>query len=684
MKHKTKNLDLVLDAINTAAGKTTAIDADEMLALENIDGVWSDTNAGATVDAGANAITTIMTNANIFNEKMSPDENRSLAVAIENASSVMASSFHPVKYLHGHDDGIAIENFDDQHQQASKSASTYYNALSGVPDGISNAIYSTFTPVSAGIKSRIEVRWEKLSLTVADYHSDGTPVNYKDRSFTDVLHNGLSDAGLRLLPVRGTAAAELLVDPTDVPVRTTPRDDEILELSPILFGVDVNYIGLDQSPGTTVHGQADRSETIGHNPKLAAIYVRFGDDVIRFNTLGDRSSIYGDNHNGSVNKLKLHYNGSLRLDFNSKDILSNDLVTLADIAAQNYTVTMATHVSGSVDNQTGDGRVNYNGMTVIEILDDTGVEIAKTDAAVEPLVALLEAGEGVGYTPKMLATNSNLSHNPTILNTEPMKFPYGVSVKNPVGIKYPVNRQASAKVLNRLINLAKFDKAYNVIKTLEETCVIINEHTNGVNTGKVPGMFGMGGDEVSATFIPAEIDLSQDLNSISHAMRRRDVQSMIYETLVETGTQLWVDSGLGSAKAMIYEGLDVRPVLNVLCDERIAGSLRKINDNRMSNENTGTELFDLNITSLPSDALIGTAYLTFSFNTPIDADVGLLDFGYCVEGVSPVFNANMTVGRGTFTALQVHPIWDLHVVTPVIGKVTITGWLEAMGKVPTT
>jgi len=664
-------LENIETLLNSEPGKIE-IDKLTKISLEN----YEDSIEAGQVEASANSLTQAVINTGMLEEG---NATQGMSVALENAGHAMSMASSPVEILKQYGmDGVALENFDDDYLQMSRKATTYYNVLAGVPDTITDAIYSIFKPISTGNKGNAIIKYDRTFIAGKLNHTDGTIQEPDDKAVTDILDHGVSNIALRLLPVVGAQAADLLVDPAVVPVRTVKRFNEEIEVLPIQFGKEVDYVGLNQSPGSVSLGLADRTDVLDRNPKLAAIYYKVGDDVIRWNTLADNSALYNDMENGSTNDLKLHYKGSLILDSRSKRVNdgSPDLVSLADVVTNNLTIELRATIDGDVNTQKVFGRVSANPLKVVRILDDTGMEVPLDDASVAAIVDMIETAEPVGYTPYMKVTDSNLRYDPVIIDSEPMKHKYPVSVKPGYGFRHPVNRKLAPATLNKLVSLAKYAKAYSTIETLSDTAKLIEEYNDNSNITRINGLFGPGGEFVTARYLKIPVDLSSDLNSISHSMRERDLQSLLWLTAEELGIQLWIQSGLGKAVSVLFEGINVRPIFTVLCDERIYAKMQ--NYQRSSDGSQG--LFDIRFKTMPSDALIGKAFGVFSFESDVNEDLGILDFGVCAEGTSLVYQTNRSSGNSTRGILQLHPIWDLHVNTPVIGELAVDGWLEAIGQ----
>jgi len=666
-------LENIGNLIDTTPGKVNVKKLNQ-ISLEN----YEDSQEHEIVDESTKSIAQAVMNSGLLGDK---EADRGMTVALENAAHAMSISSSPIDVLKEHGfEGVALENFDDEYIQASRKATTYYNVLAGVPDTITDAIYSIFKPISTGNKSSISIEFDRVYIMGKLHHTNGEVTPPNDKVVTDILDNGVSNITHRLLPVVGEAADELLVDPNLVPVREIKRQNEDLEVLPIKFGKEVDYLALNQSPGSISLGVTDRTDTLDRNPRLAAIYYKVGNDVIRWNTLADNSSLYNNMDNGSTNELKLHYKGTLILDNRSKRINDNspELDSLSAVVDNNLTIEVQAIIDGDVNTQLVSGRVSATPLKVVKVLDAEGLELSLDDAAVAPIVTLIEEATPIGYTPFMLVTDSNLRYDPIIIDNEPMKHKYPVSVKPGFGYRHPVNRKLAPATLNRLVTLAKYAKAHSAIETLSDTARLIEEYNSNNNIAKINGLFGPGGEFVTARYIKIPVDLGEDLNSISHSMRERDLQSLLFLSAEELGLQLWRQSGMGKAVSVLFEGINVRPVFTVLCDERIYAKMQ--NYPRDTEGSDG--LFTIRFKTMPSDALTGKAFGVFSFENDVDEDLGLLDFGVCAEGTSLVYQTNRSAGNSTKGILQLHPIWDLHVNTPVIGELEVDGWIDAIAHIP--
>ena len=610
---------------------------------------------------------------------LAADPRAALEATIE--MPVSTNSLHHI--VAGATDGLtsrqhALENFDERDTSGLTSRSIAYNMEAVKPSDFVKTMFPflVYNPASAGIKVEVERMYRQddiqrsLNGDVADYNRVMLTHAAVDSSI-------LKDDSTRIVPARNANNTAKFVDTAIVPDWTNINEGVPVPTNYIKFDQKVDLIALSQTDtllSKNVMNQTDQLDVANSVDKVA---YQVGADIIEFNVLPIASSAFSSAHPGSGTVYSLLMStSSLTLDANSTARADTAFTeaALTTIATNNWTVQLELSLSGTVDIDRGEQIVHSNIFKVAKVYDSSGLELALTDAAVAPTVALIEGATKLGYVPYGHRSNTNRRQRGRTLGSTTHSEEYYVPMRSPLSTIRQVGSNKENKDVALLISATHIEMANNAVETLEETASTLRDFTTNSNvTMDRPDYLGIGRFYVNPRFIERNLDLPLQINSLTSHDRLSDISAVLTLQMRDVAARLYLESGFGEAQNILNPGNTAKPKFVIATDPYTAGFL---------NESHGEALlgqqFDHVVVVNGNKDMRGKIYMVLGDQTITDS-INPLGTGNTLY--APELLSNLVIDRDGATTKEVTVMQHYRMVmnANVMGLLHVSGLDDVLG-----
>ena len=140
----------------------------------------------------------------------------------------------------------------------------------------------TMTPEDAGVS--ITVNLLKVYDAI-ERQLSGAVADFKKKNILRALadHTVLRKEQTRIVPVARQAAVDQGVFSTDVAAYDVVLEGEAITTRPLRPGVEIDLLGVSAVDSLVATGVQNQTDTLDPTILLQSLYVKFGDDIVKFN-----------------------------------------------------------------------------------------------------------------------------------------------------------------------------------------------------------------------------------------------------------------------------------------------------------------------------------------------------------------------------------------------------------------
>lgn len=564
----------------------------------------------------------------------------------------------------------SMEAFDEQELRQHLPFSIAFNVQAARQDEFSETFYPTVvvTPDQAGLD--IIVR-RTMVFNEVRHTLTGTSTDFDKRNLIDAVidHRILASESVKAIPYvlsggepeQGANNANFVAS-ADVPVQPKTVDGITFDTAPLVFGKEINLIGLSNHPGLITQGIMDVSDSLDARIALETVYVKTT-NLTDISTIGLNVSRFP--YSAFTKQVEGNYR-SMTLNFNSKEVTISAATTDAEgdplAAAQlaffsidgggvTHHVKLKVKLSGSVNTEFGNIEIHVNTITV------DSVWRKNADGSVEDVSATLLAAAitafgvltGLGYDVQATRSNQNRRVRGLLVDTTEQVERHTVLMGSPITILSPVTGNRDASDLTSAVAAARIRNSNQAVTTLEKYVETLEGLAVGVDrTTDIPEIEGAGRWLVRPFFERITLDLLAQINSTKSHERQQDVSAAIVNAIREVAYRMYRQSGYQPALDAVTGGTGEKPRLVIGTDPVIANHLQLTGDTRLA----GIAMDYVVVTSMDT-RVYDKIYLTFT--RPGQTGPDPLSFGTHVWIPELAGTVQVSRGGSTVKEAQVQP-----------------------------
>lgn len=578
---------------------------------------------------------------------------------------------------------LGVEAYDEKDNKNAVVYSIAYNMQAARQDEFGEAYFPTVVVSPDNVGYAVSVR---LFNVFNDFHRNisGALDNYEKKNIirAAIDHTILKNDMTKIVPVYRPESADKFVAPALVPSRTLLLEGEPIVTAPLVTGKKFSLLGLSQTDVLLANGLMDVTDSIDPAVVLASIYVKIGNDILKFNTQNLPLSAFSPASQGLARQMNLNFTStSLLITKNTLQADGSPLVSLADVVTGDLMVRLSINVNGSVNVETADTIVQGFGVEVYTVQSALGEQLALTAAPANDIVTALVGASVIGYDLTAYRTNLNRRQRGQLIDTTVFTQLYPVPLRGPLTAIRPMTSdgQTDSSDLAALIVATHIRTSNAAVGALLNAATLLNDYVDARDTAGVGAdIMGVGRLLVKPTFLKHNLNMLTEINSLTSHERATDMQAVLVNAIRDMTYRLYRDSGYKAASdAQGYMGktptviIGTDPVLSRYL--MVDGDLRTLGGD-----------FDVRIVTTIDDRMTGRISIAFGmFDGSSDNTPNALHFGNMAW--KPELTIVLPISRGGQTSkeLTVQPSF-LHVVNcPVMGMIEVTNVPQvATAKIP--
>lgn len=414
-----------------------------------------------------------------------------------------------------------LEHYEEQATDSAYRYATTFNLDGPIQDSFNRLFFKMFNipPKSIGYTITSE---EVVIIKEFNHGPNGEPIGSRGIPMLRALDepNLLEVDHTKIVPSVLPDREKYFVDAALIAPKPILNLGEDIEIAPLRPGIKFDLISLGQSAGDLTGDVRNRTDTIDPAIKLNSIFVKFGDDIIKFNTRIMPSAVF--TFVGTANDRRMTIGleiDELVITPETVDHTGADLVTLAAIKADELKVRFSIYISGYVNLDSGTGHMSIASAELNSVRDIDDNIVSHDDAAWTDLHTLGEDSEFVGFFLDASMTNANRREIGQLLELRGHHQPYTVSYKPPITMLRAPNAMSVAddqKIISVLTARARLAGNLMAPKALlayhKEMSVY---HAVRDDEGNYPSLMGPARYEMNPVFLNRALDVKDITQSVS-------------------------------------------------------------------------------------------------------------------------------------------------------------------------
>ncbi len=502
----------------------------------------------------------------------------------------------------------------------------------------------------------------------------------------------------KVIPVSRTESLSRFVDAAVIAASTVTVDGEAISTAPLKIGATVDLLGISQPASMVAKGTNDQTDSLEPRAYIENIYVTIDNGLADPNHKVDtiKISVKDIPYSNFVFNPQDNYKTAL-LNFDTDSMIikkptSGNLVQvdgsalefIEEINTNNWAVRLKGTLTGSLNVETGELKVNAGGLSVYKVMLQTdGTDVSITSGAGQTLANdIASKAVVIGYDIAAWRTNANLRQRGQLINVTEFNQIYNVALRAPITAQHPIsaNQQIDSSDVQSLISTTRTRIGNEAVTNLLEFAESLKNYKaiygNEDDVVLGPDILGIGRYFVKPQYIENAIDVPNDMNSLTSAERTLDIQAAIVNMIRNIAVRLYVDSEYKAAADHLSGAMSLVPTVVVATDPSIASYIMSPGDLRT----LGAE-FNLRVVSTLDLRMRGKIFVTFGvFDESRNNAPNALNFGNMIWYPETVVTANVTRNGQLSRETIVQPRYLFINNLPVIGYISVTGITEALTK----
>lgn len=574
---------------------------------------------------------------------------------------------------------LSLEAYDETETRKAQLFSAYFNLSITRQSEFTETIWPMIVlpsdQVGLGITVDLMAVFPRairnIDAGVTNFHFRNIIRAYKDPA---ILHKEQT----RALPIYRAQAADKFVDTALIPSYNVQLDDVTHPTAPIRLNTEVDLIQLSATDALLAQGTMDHRDALDPTISITAVYIQFGDDILKFAVHQHATSNFVAAPQGNSRQMNLNLKiDSLSIKPGQKNLDGSDLVTLASIDTNELVAHIGIELSGTVNLQQGNMRVYGPGPVLRNLRGADGTELATNTNPGAALKTLIDSAVILGYDVKAYRTNSNQRQDGQRVDTQRYTQLYNVPLLNPVFTEHPISSDPGTSMndVNTLVATTRIRIENDAVKALQDTFTGLREFTASNNKNMLaPEQFGVGRFYVMPTYRSFDLNVQEVLTTQSSADVMADLREAILNIVRWLTFTIYTESEYKSANDMLSGGMGALPEVVVATDPIIASFLVNFGDLRDLNAR-----FKLRVVESIDERMRGKAYIFFSrFSEDRNTTPHPLNWGNLVWAPETVVTGNLHRDGATSRDTIVNPRYLFINHCPVGAELTITGLEEAV------
>ena len=483
------------------------------------------------------------------------------------------------------------------------------------------------------------------------------------------------------VPVVRTENLDKFVDAALIPHTEKSFGNRKVLTAPLKFDTDVNLLGVSQTEALLQTGVSGHRDTLEPGAKLAAIYIKAGDDVIALKTAGLKTSVFIGGQQGDQQETLLNMRTNVALGKNLKRYDGADLTgPLKALVDGDLRLKLGLQVGGAINVETGNSKVNKPTLSLLALVDAMTQEEITSGAVFTAIKDAVAAFEYLGFEPTTYRTNANRRQVGDRINTRRFNYHYVVPYRDPITAERPAHKQEEqdAQDLTNLQGLVRARIENEAVDQIIQTAETMEAYVDMRDLdAEATDLVGLAQFYLLPVFVKDHINLTKYVDSLKSSDRAKDIQAALVVKLRDIVARMYTDSQFKAGTDFQSGGTLPNPQVNVLTDPIIAryimepGELRTLGD------------FEMVLTTTLNYRVRGQIFMSFrmpgqeSSNEPC-----IFNFGHLLMSPELVLAANMTREGSYFAETQVQPRYEFIVLNPCMAHLTVSGVKEVLSKVP--
>lgn len=581
---------------------------------------------------------------------------------------------------------IATESFDEKELSKFLNFSIALNVLASRQDPVNELFFRPLTvaPNECGyaIESRIEEVYQGYQ-----HEPSGSPVNtYKVNLIDALVHPEVLESNATAIVPYVSATndensplynKDHYVDNALVAHKTVDVDGIPVLTAPLKVNMEHNLLGLTSHPELISNGLLNEKDSLDSKASIKAVYVKFDDKVVKFNTANLHRTGFLKTPEGNMNEMALNFtNKDISVDKDIKAVDGSDVPLLADMNKAELRVRLNLRMTGTLFRDTGTLQVDATRLTVGSAVK--GKEpVSLKDAAVKTIVEKInEKIEVIGFDIDVNRSNSSLRTRGRLIDSTLIREIVAVQLRAPISIERPVvGGEKPEPQVEALISAVRIQANNAGISTLFayadslNTVVSRDGYDQRQDRNSIPGIAR---HYLQPVYIRETINLKDIVNSPASESKMKDIQGAISTKLNEVMGRMIQQSNY-IAVVEQYGG-DVNKVKAILAtDYRIPQYLNIQGDVRLFGSTLGHA-----IASTPNKHMRGKIVMSISREASGN-EVDPFEFGNFIWSSELMVQRPMDRGQQTFLRDMVQPRYAHSVNVPIIAIIDVEGIEEVAG-----
>lgn len=578
---------------------------------------------------------------------------------------------------------FAMEAYDERENRNAVIYSIAYNMQAARQDEFGETFFPTIvlTPdnVGFGVTVNLMMVYNGIERKIS-----GTFEDFKKKNIIRAVADAtvLRKEQTRIIPVNRAQSADKFVDPLLVAPSDYLLEGESIHTAPLAIGKKVDLLGLSQTDALLAKGIMDMTDSIDPAVTLQHVFVKFGDDVLKFSTanLPLSNFTYSTQNNYRVMTLNFQTT-SVLVNKDTKQADGSALVDLAAVVTDDLILRLELQLSGSVNIETGETTVFGNIVSTHTVQDHTGNQLDMTTAPAAPVVAVVNAGVIFGYDLQAYRTNMNRRQQGQLIDTTRYTQLYNVPLRSPITAIHPINAdaQTDASDVQALITATRIRTSNESVTNLLNAATMLRQYIDARDlTGVGPDLLGVGRFFVRPTYHEEQIDMNDIVDSLTSHQRAEDMQSALVNKIRDYAYRMYRDSEYKAAADALAGGIAPTPVVIIGTDPVIARYLNVTGDLRT----LGGE-FDVRVVSTLDYRVAGKIFITFGvFDESRNVSPNPMNFGNLAWAPELVLTTNISRGGQISKETVVSPRFLFVCNLPILTVLEISNISDVVNRVP--
>lgn len=561
---------------------------------------------------------------------------------------------------------MAVEAFDNRETRSAVLYTMAYNYTMARQDEFGETIWPTLTLPADQVGFGIVVN--RLTVHRGVTHgTDGKPVDFNK---VDLMRAAADSTVLlrdktRLIPVVRASNVDKFVPAADIAPYDYDNEGVMVKTAPLRVGVEVGIIGLSQTDAMLEGGLGNQTDTMDPAINLTNLYVKVGDDILRFDVRSNPLSNFTYSPQGLDKQRNLSFTSKgIQIKPTTKQQDGTALSDLSIIATNGLTVILDVAATGTANTEFGMIQVFGNRVAVAKVLDDEGDLLPDSSSYVQDIKTAFASAAIIGYDVRAYRTNINMRERGNFIDRSSVTQLYDIPLLSPITAQRPISTdgQQDAGDFESLVTATRFYLMNDAVTAILDSCTALDEYTSSgmSNSDEIPRELGAARFHVKPVFYgPAPIDVTKIVDSWSSADRLTDLQSALINVIRDYAFRMFVKSEYQAAQAAL--GMQGPATIIIATDPIIHRYLMVNGDLR-----TMTEKFNVRVVSTLDKRMEGKVFVTFGvFDETRNQAPNILNWGNLIWSSEVVMSAPVPRGESMSRETIVQPRYRFVMHCPV-------------------